>query len=245
MTLGILIVEDDKVQREMMRDSVAEKHPGVIIDTAETVNEAVALIRSAMARGVHYIVVILDIKLPRELGGREGFHLNLRDQVLAFSASDTYIFYQSAHLDDQVIQEYKRGVEAQTEKNVQAPRTLFFSKVKPEDVRQLYEKVDQVMHTRRISQKLEGIMPAPFSSPWFGPVVAGDMAHVAPREAFMAHVAPREAFTYASTDPTHQLADLARDIEAHWNYIEPNLKERIRQYFVVTETDTGVDVSLL
>jgi CheY-like chemotaxis protein len=239
MRLGILIVEDDKVQLKMMRESLAEKHPGVIVDTAETVNEAVERIRSAMARGVHYVVVILDIKLPRERGGREDYHLDLRDEVLNSTSSDAYIFYNSAHLDDRVIQEYKRRVEAQIRNNVQAPRTLFFSKVEPKEVRQLYEKVDQVMHTRRISQKLDAIVPALFSTPDFLAVGAGDMAY-----------APRDPFTYpgtdpAGTDPTHQLADLERDIGAHWSYLENNLQERIRQYFVVTETDAGVDVSLV
>ena len=234
MRVGILIVENDKVQREMMQDSVAEKHPDLIIDMAETVNEAIALIRSAMARGVHYIVVILDIRLPRELGGDEDFHLNLRDKVLDSTSSDAYIFYNSAHLDDPVIQEYECRVEAQIKNNVQAPRTLFFSKVKPEEVRQLYEKIDQVLHTRRISQKLDAIMPAVFSTAGFVSVGAGDMAYVA----------PRDPFTYPGTDPTHQLADLERDIETHWNYLEGNLQERIRQFFVVTQTDAGVDVSL-
>ena len=78
-------------------------------------------------------------------------------------------------------------------------------------------------------------MPAVFGSPGLVPVGAGDMIYST----------PRDPFTYAGTDPTHQLADLARDIEAHWDYLESNLRERIRQYFVVTETDAGVDVSLV
>jgi CheY-like chemotaxis protein len=234
MRLGMLIVENNKVLRETMRENLAYEHPGVIIDMAETVNEAVALLRTATPRGVHYVVVILDIRLPREKGGDDDVHF-LRDEVLDWASSETYIFYVSAHLDDPVIQEYKGRLEAQIKNNVQAPRTFFFSRSKSEEVRRFYEMVNQVMHTRRISQKLDAIMPALFGTPGFVPVGAGDMAYVS----------ARDPFTYPGTDPTHRLADLARDIEVHWNYIEGNLKERIRQYFVVTETDTGVDVSLI
>jgi hypothetical protein len=235
----MLIAENDKVLRETMRENLAYEHPGVVLDLTETVNEAIALLRTAMDRGVHYIVVILDIKLPRELGEDEAFHLNLRDQVLDSTSSDAYIFYVSSHLDQPVIQEYKRRLEAQIENNVQAPRTFFFSKSKAEEVRRFYEKIHKVMHTRRIGQKLDAIMPAImptlFATPGLVPAGAGDMAYIA----------PRDPFTYPGTDPTHQLADLARDIEAHWNYLENNLRERIRRYFVVTETDAGVDVSLI
>lgn len=234
---GILIVEDEQDQREMMLKILSRKHPGVIIDSAGTVSEAVELIRSAALRGVQYVVVILDLKLPREKGQTDAFfQFGLRDEVLAAPLSrDAYIFFQSAYLNDEDIQEYKRGVEAQSRNNVQSPRPFFFSKTESEDRRRFYEEINQIMHTRRISQKLEGIMPALFSSPGLEPVVAGHLVHVA----------PRGPFPYAGADPTHQLADLVRDIEAHWDYLESNLKEYIRRYFVVTETPTGVDVSLL
>ena len=98
-----------------------------------------------------------------------------------------------------------------------------------------YEKINQIMHTRRISEKLARIMPALFGTPGFMPAAADDAAYVL----------ARDPFTFPDTDPTHQLADLARDIEAHWNYLEGNLQERIRQYFVVSKTDAGVGVSLI
>ena len=131
MRLGMLIVENDKVLRETMRENLAYEHPGVILDVAETVNEAIALLRSAMARGVHYIIVILDIKLPKEIGEDEAFHLNLRDQVLASTSSDAYIFYVTSHLDNPVIQEYKSRLDAQIKNNVQAPGPSSFRSRKP------------------------------------------------------------------------------------------------------------------
>jgi CheY-like chemotaxis protein len=235
MRLGILVVEDDRDLRKTMCENLAYEHPGVTIDPAETVNRAVELLRTALARGVHYIIVILDIKLPRETGGAQAFHLDLRDQVLASASSDAYIFYVSSHLGNPVIQEYKRRLEAQIENNVQAPRTFFFSKSRGDDVHQFYKKINQVMHTRRIREMLKGIMPVLLGTSGFAPVGAGEMVYSA----------PRDPFTYAGADPTHQLADLARDIEAHWDYLESNLQEIIRQYFVVTKTQAGVDVSLV
>ena len=95
MRLGILIVEDNRKQRERIRKNLADEHSDVIIDRAETVREAVDLIRSAAARGVHYLVVILDIKLPGEKGENHTFHFELRDQVLTWVGSDTYIFFHS------------------------------------------------------------------------------------------------------------------------------------------------------
>jgi hypothetical protein len=91
------------------------------------------------------------------------------------------------------------------------------------------------MHTRCIGEKLKRVLPGWSGTAGFVPAAA----------SMTAVIRPRDPFAYAGTDPTHELADLTRDIEANWNYIEPNLKECIRQYFVVTETKTGVDVSLL
>jgi hypothetical protein len=115
-----------------------------------------------------------------------------------------------------------------------APKPVLITK--DEDwTEHLFKQVRGVMHTRRISRKLSRVVVPVFEGTGLSnPVI----------ESTAAYRSPRDRGSLPHADATHEVADLVQDIEDHWQYLDPKLKDRIRRYFHVETNGTRVNVSL-
>lgn len=68
---NILIVEDDKTQAQMLKDTINSKYPGWYITIANNFEDAL----SALNQPVIYTLFLLDVQLNTETNNRQGFEL--------------------------------------------------------------------------------------------------------------------------------------------------------------------------
>ena len=220
-SLNILVVEDVEQTLELMADYLRYEYPEAQIHTATTVDEAIARIDGAAELGIKFDVVVLDFLLPRHRGGQPELDLDWRERLAAVTSSGSVVFHISAYTNDSRIVSH---LQAEPLKHPRIPN-LAISKVDHEIwTDKLFVSISRVIHGNRIEQQMDRL---------FGRTGAGTRGDA--------------AYSFGSPslgDPTHDLAALIRDIEAHWDVLDVNLQNRVREVFSVRQEGMTMVVSL-
>jgi CheY-like chemotaxis protein len=227
----ILIVEDVKNTLRQLKIYISEAlkepdgAPSVVIHTAESVEDAKRLVLEAKEREQPYHAVVLDFKLPEQMGhkpelpDREDKSLCL---LIRQKMSATLVAHITAYIADEVVRNHLRLVH-QEQVN---PRALVFSKAEGDYSIKLVERLRAFLYGMRIEEQ---------------------MAHVfgEPQElAFAARGRVERARSRGGRSLTHDIAALRRDIVAHWHYLDEQLQNQIRQFFRVDDKSRPIRVSL-
>ena len=229
----ILIVEDirDTLKQLNLFISEALKEPdgeqNFVIHTAEAVDDARRLILEAKGRGQPYHAVVLDFKLPKQMGHNpelpdtdESLCLLIRQQ-----SRDTLVAHITAYRADEVVSRHVRLVhEEQLD-----PWALVFSKADSDYALKLVERLRAFLYGRRIEKQITYVFGEPQEA----------------RElAFAARGRDEPVRAQGVRSLTHDIAALRRDIVTHWHYLDERIQELVRQYFRVDAESHPVRVSL-
>jgi CheY-like chemotaxis protein len=230
MSNGILLVEDQNEVREILLDSLNHEFSEIRVQGAATVKEAQDLLRRAHQADLPFSVVILDLKLPLLEGAQPEYQFDFYKEVQELSSRDTVVFFISSFAKENIIQDFinKRiNISARMPKPVLIPKN--------EDwIEHLFEQVRGVVHSRRISRKFREVVV---------PLFDGADLSIPVYESAATYRSPRDRSALRHADATHQLADLAQDIEDHWKYLDQSLKDQIQRYFAIESK--GDKVSLI
>lgn len=217
----ILIVEDIKNTLDQLEQLLLETFPDSQIDRAETVNQGRAFIEEAQAANLTYHTVILDFKLPKETGDNPEDDESLCE-LIRRKMPQALLAHITAYSEDQAVQDHlmKSHVE-QIGHNVFA-----LSKSDVFWPNQLVTKMSAYLYGTRILKKLRFL----FSEG--GHTISVD------DWAGRSHVR-------GSGGLTHEIADLRREISAHWNDLDEPMQKEIQRVFIVDTMREPVRVSLI
>lgn len=230
MLFRILIVEDIKDTLKQLRLYISEAlrepdgAPSVVIQTAESVEDAKHLILEAKEREQPYHAVVLDFKLPKQMGHYP--ELPNIDESLCLlirqTMSATLVAHITAYIDDEVVRSHLRLVHQEQVD----PRALVFSKAEGDYALKLIERLRAFLYGMRIEEQMAQVFDEP-------------------RElAFAARGRIERARSRGGRSLTHDIAALRRDIVAHWHYLDKQLQNDIRKFFRVDDQSRPVRVSL-
>lgn len=226
----ILIVEDIRDTLKQLQLFISEAlrgpdaEPSVVIHAAEAVEDAKQLILEAKERGQPYHAVVLDFKLPKQVGHNpelpdtdESLCLLIRQQT-----RDTLVAHITAYRDDEVVSRHVRLVH---EEQID-PWALIFSKADSEYALNLVERLRAFLYGMRIEEQITHVF--------------GGSSEL----AFAARGRVERTRSRAERSLTHDIAALRRDIVTHWHYLDKPIQNLIRKYFRVDDQSRPVRVSL-
>jgi len=212
----ILIVEDEPGTSEKLQSRLSAKIPEAQVDTAPTVRRAQELIGEAKKEREFYHAFVLDIRLPRDVGEPPLFDETLCKTIRA-AMPKAIVAHISFFLDDNVVQDHMEHVHYE-----QIDRSFRLSKRDVEWFPKLEGKLRSFLYSISVEEQLNGLFGAS-ESPEFEPRGRHE--------------------SNSGRSVTHDLAELSRDISAHWRYLDPDLQERIKKFFDVTTDGDEVIVS--
>lgn len=217
----ILIVEDIKNTLDQLERFLLETFPDSQIDRAETVTQGRAFIEEAQAVDLPYHAVILDFKLPKESGDNPEDDESLCE-LIRRKMPQALLAHISAYSEDQAVQEHLRKSHIE-----QIGHNVFaLSKSDVFWPNQLVTKMSAYLYGTRILKKLRFL----FSE-------GGQTINV-DDWAGRSHVR-------GSGGLTHEIADLRRDISAHWHELDDRTQNVIKGVFIVDTLREPVRVSLV
>jgi CheY-like chemotaxis protein len=152
--LAILIVEDIPATLKLLRDYLAYEFPYALIDTAETVQEALEKIQEADRCGIAYKIAILDFMLPKSRDEPEPkIDTTLRSRLRESTSRDAVVFHITAYPDSPLIEQYLRQEEM---RYPEGARPVVISKLGDESwTERLYDSIRRVVHGDRITRRLD------------------------------------------------------------------------------------------
>jgi CheY-like chemotaxis protein len=216
-----LIVEDDPPTLRQLSGLVGEEFPNSVVDVAKTATEGQQCLRSAGTSAPFYHAVILDYKVPEQLGDNPEVNTFLSREAQR-TGYPVLIAQITAFDKDLLVQEHIQKTQ------IERPNadTFHVSKRDPEWATRLMTKLRQLLYTREVRREIDEIFGRQASNlarsrgySRFGDEIPGGL--------------------------THRLADLYRLIEAHWEDLEEDVIERVREILQVDESSGKVRVGLL
>lgn len=217
----ILIVEDIESTLEQLHGLLAETFPGSQIDRAQTVKEGRALIEAAYHGEAPYHAVILDFKLPLDVGENPEADESLCE-LARRRMRYALIAHISAYTSDGEVQDHLRKVHVETV----GDRAFALSKANSIWPEELLKKMKSYLYSTHILHRLQLL---------FG--TAGAMAE--------ADYELGARVRGADGHRTHELSDLSYQIEAHWYDLDESARQQIQEVFRVEIIDGQVRAGLL
>jgi hypothetical protein len=247
MTTGLLIVGFEAERRKDLRRPFQREFSGVQIDAAETTAEAEDLLNSTWDRDVQYAVVIVDVKLPKPGQELVDDSLSRLGTLIQPRSQDppAYFIVTTKPNDPKIVERlqeiaWRLEVYKRSQHNSElAPRWCVFENG-PErwDVK-LFEAARPLIVAKWIKERIDELLPLFGGSSVVDP--AGDTQRGRRAPGALQARAGRPAF-----DPTQRLASLVRDIEINWEYLDKDMQDTVKRYFVVRPGEpSGVEVGLL
>ena len=216
-----LIIEDVPETREQLEKLFANDFPGAVIDTAETVTEALRLIEQSAAQKRPYDIAVQDFKLPLEKGYHPEVDVSTCD-LIRKATPTTFIVHITAWPNDPAV--LMHLTEAHLD--LGPPSACLISKLDADWAEKLMLKAKAYLYGTRIEQQMARL---------FGPTYAREV----PKKW------PMQLVPVSKGSVTHELAALQRDIEAHWHDLDARLQQRVSEFFYVNTKVTPVRVSVL
>lgn len=213
----ILIVEDDRGTSEQLYSRLSQKIPEAHVEAATTVRRALELIEEAKREKDYYHAFVLDIKLPRDKGEFPTFDEMLCKTIKA-AMPRAIVAHISAFLEDKEVQDHMEHVHYE-----QIDRSFRLSKLDVDWFPLLESKLRSFLYGISIEEQLDALFGV-LESPDFEFRSRNDRASL-------------------GRSVTHDLAQVSRDISAHWVYLDPALQERIGKIFDVVQEGDDVTVS--
>lgn len=215
-----LIVEDIESARTELQKLFGEVLPDSRVDVAEHVEEALSYVARAVKERWVYDCVILDFMLPCSKGEEPEMDFTVcqairNDMPMAFVIHFTAFAAQTEVLEHLVSAHIGR----------RDPRADLVPK-ESDYATELIGKVRKYLFTTRLDEHMDEV---------FGP---SRSRHPQGRQSGTADMT-------SAGSTTHRLAALQREIEACWNDLDDQLKERVKRFFVVDEGPKEVRVDIL
>jgi CheY-like chemotaxis protein len=215
----ILLVEDEPDALEVLARILRMAFTGAQIDTAMAVDEALALIRQAAAERRPYQVAILDFKLPSSLGEAESI-----DESLCYEVRDkmreALVIHITGHVGDEKVLRHLKDVHI----DPRDPRAALISKLDIDSANHLVRKMKAYLYGTLI----EGQINRLFGQQGGGTEAGTDAA--------------TSGASRGKRDITHELTSLYRNIVAHWDDLEDDLKQEIQKQFDVDTNSKPVRI---
>ena len=201
-----LVVEDVEFTLDQIIKLLSGEFADAQIDGAATVMRGTELIEEAARNRKIYDAAILDFRLPLDAGTNpevdESLCLAIREKM-----PDTLVAHITSFITDPRVERHL----AQVHSEAADPKAITLDK----------ENVDWGSHlVKRLKSHLYGRRIEPQVNDLFGP---GDPASDLAME--------RSSSTYGRRSITPKLAALTRDLESHYQDLEPRLQRRIDRYF--------------
>lgn len=218
----LLIIEDMKGTLTQLELLLAETFVESLIDKAETVRQARALIEQAYQAQRPYHAVILDFMLPRDIGENPEADESVCE-LLRQKMSQALIAHITSYPEDTKVQEHLRRAHVEEFGHM----AFAHSKVRARWAIELIQKLKAYLHGKRILGRTRLL----FSK-------AGVSSNTDFAWSHRSHIR-------AAGGATHEIADLSRDIAAHWRDLDEQAQDEIKQVFRVDEAEDIVRVGLL
>jgi hypothetical protein len=146
-----LVVEDNVPTSQAIRLELEVRFPGVIVDIAHTVADAMMLLESSLTSEATYHLAVIDFKLPpNKLGEHPESDFSIARQF-SIRSPETILVHVTAYADDPEIKSY---LKHQTEMN-EAGR-LFVPK-QGDWVKEMLDQVIRSIHNRRVRQRFNSL----------------------------------------------------------------------------------------
>jgi CheY-like chemotaxis protein len=217
----ILIIEDIEGTLNQLQELLSEVFPGAQIDTAPAVKEAHELIKEGWDEAQPYQAIILDFKLPAEVGENPEVDESVC-KVIKNLTPPPLVAHITAYPQDKLVADH---INAFHTKQI-SPSALALSKLDKDWANQLLESLRAHLYGKRIEEKMEAM---------FG---KEDVA------VFHARTRAGREEPVGERSRTHELANLCREISAHWGDIDERLRLRIQRKFLIDDDARPVRVSL-
>jgi hypothetical protein len=152
----ILIVEDNENERIDCVDLLKRRFPGAHIYEAGSCDEAQDLICDAYNRGRPYDCAILDLKVPKIIGGIKSPNTEVGQAILdKFGPAATRLIQWTAHPDDHAIDSFK---EAYSIASSGLSKSGIIYEVIPKDVswpKRMVEFIDRLIAEKAVGKWLD------------------------------------------------------------------------------------------
>jgi len=217
----ILIIEDIKNTLDQLEQFLLETFPDSQIDRADTVSRGRKLIDEAKSAELPYHAVILDFKLPKEAGDNPEDDESLCE-LIRRKMPRALLAHITAYSEDQAVQEHLQKSHIQ-----QIGHNVFaLSKSEVFWPDQLVRTMSAYLYGTRILQKLQFLFSEGGQSvqvdEWVG-----------------------RSHGRGSGGLTHEIADLRREISAHWHSLDERVQKEIKEVFIVDTSREPVRVGLI
>lgn len=189
------------------------------IHRAMSVAEAHKLLRAAFEEDRPYHVVVLDFNLPEHLGRPAQVDESVCSMIRTLMPS-TIVAHITAYKDDELVKEHWRINHQEV-----ISKAVILSKVNSEYPIKLVEYLKKIYHSDRLEEQINKIF---FADAKVSLVTDGTRRG-------------RDA----DCSLAHELAELSRDIAAHWFELDESVRTRVKQVFRVDTSGTQIVVNLL
>jgi CheY-like chemotaxis protein len=223
-----LIVEDIKNTLDALKLLISEAftepdaQPGVTVHTAAAVADAKEIILAAGKKNLPYDAVILDFKLPEQLGLPPTKIDESLCMLIRQMRWPTLVAHITAWREDEDVSRHLQVVHHEQVD----PMDLLFLKTDGKYASKLVRRLKEFLYGTRI----EGQMLSVF----------GETREL----AFAARGRAERERVRSERSMTHDIRALRRDIAAHWHDLDARLQERIREFFRIDSESRPVRVSL-
>jgi CheY-like chemotaxis protein len=214
-----LVVEDDDLTRDQLVKLLRTTLPGSVIDSAASVEEALARIQSALDAGTPYDLAILDFKLPPRIGEMDKVDESVC-QRLTESMPDAIVSHISGYADDTRILGHLGRVHPAGRR-----QGFFLDKRSSGFAKELIRQSRAALFGAALDRDINEL----FSSSE-APRPDGEGA--------------RSGESRGSGSFSNRSADLCLDIRAAWKDLNASTKAQVQKFFDVVERE-GIAVSVV
>jgi len=210
-----LIVEDELSTLKQLEGLIREDFPESMIDIAATAVDGREFLRCASSEGRPYDALILDFRLPQEMGDEAKVDTSLSREARR-SGHPMLVAQITSYANDQVIEEHLQKTQIEQPN----PNCFLVDKRMHDWSVRLVGKLRTFLYGRHILREVDELF--------------GDGA------GFRAWGRGRNPSSGGLPGGmTHRLATLCRIAEAHWNDLEVDVKQRIRDILEVDESESS------
>jgi CheY-like chemotaxis protein len=222
----VLVLDDTPEILDRLVLRLRKEIPGIGVDSAESLNEAIERVNAARQAGQPYDIAVLDFLLPINKKDNDiGVHKQVRRELIERLGRAAIIFNITRF---RLYPEVREFLLEENLQNTDLPRPVVIDETEIGWEDGLMAQIRSIVHSGRIEKQFDLV---------FG---AGRRPQGRPvgRTPSLAVPSLRNDLL-AADDLTQDLNLLVRDIELHWNDLNEELKKKIESVFKVEEIEPG------